>query len=309
MVKDNKEKTMLEIRIPATSANLGPGFDCLGFAIKLYNSFIIEEISTGIETVINDKVSGKEIDLSLDDNLFYHGMKKVYDLTNNNLDGIKLTEIISIPLARGLGSSATAVVAGLLAANIILDYPFTEEQLIDIAVEMEGHPDNVLPALKGGFVINVITEEGLVYKKIELDQNLNIVLVIPDFKLKTGDVRKVLPEKLGFKDAIFNLSRTALLTSSLQDNNLGKLKIAMEDKLHQDYRAKLIPGFHEVIASAYQQGALGVALSGAGPSMLAIVNDNAEQIGEKMVASFSNHNIKSEYIVTKPDNKGVIIRK
>lgn len=299
---------MLEIKVPATTANLGPGFDCLGFAIKLYNSFKIDRINSGFETVIYEQLTGKEIELSLEDNLFYHAMKKIYEMTNNLLDGIKLTAEINIPFARGLGSSATAVVAGLLAANKLLDYPFSEGQIIDIAVEMEVHPDNVLPALKGGFVISVMTEEGLVYKKIKLAEDLKIILVIPDFKLKTEDVRRVLPEKYTSKQAIFNLSRTALLTSCFQDNDLSQLKDAMDDKFHQDYRSKLIPGFYQVIKSAYKKGAYGVALSGAGPSILAIVKENAKDIGEVMVNSFSDYNIKSKYIVTNPDNNGCLIK-
>lgn len=298
---------MFEIKVPATTANLGPGFDCLGFAIKLYNYFKVERINSGFETVIVDQITGKQINLPIDDNIFYHAMEKLYDKTNNILDGIKLTEKINIPSARGLGSSATAVVAGILSANILLDYPFSEKELIEIAVEMEGHPDNVLPALKGGFIINVMTENGLVYKKIELDKDLKFIFVIPDFILKTEDVRKVLPEKYTIEEAVFNLSRTALLTSCLQSNDLSQLKVAMDDKLHQYYRSKLIPGFYQVINSAYKKGAFGVALSGAGPSILAIVKENAEDIGEVMVNSFSDNNIKSKYIVTNLDNNGYLI--
>ncbi len=300
---------MFEIKVPATTANLGPGFDCLGFAIKLYNSFKIEKINSGFETIIFDQITGKEIDLPIEDNLFYHAMKRVYNKTNNTLNGIKLTERINIPSARGLGSSATAVVAGILSANILLDYPFSEKELIEIAVEMEGHPDNVLPALKGGFVINVMTESGLVYKKIELDKDLKFVFVIPDFELKTEDVRKVLPDKYTVKEAIFNMSRTALLTSCLQSNDLSQLKDAMDDKLHQYYRSKLIPGFYQVVNSAYEKGAYGVALSGAGPSILAIVKGNTKDIGEVMVKSFSDYNLKSKYIVTNPDNNGYLLIK
>jgi len=300
---------MFEIKVPATTANLGPGFDCLGFSIKLYNSFKIERIDSGFETVIFDQITGKQIDLPIEDNLFYHAMEKVHDKTNNILDGIKLTEKINIPSARGLGSSATAVVAGILSANILLDYPFSEKELIEIAVEMEGHPDNVLPALKGGFVINVMTKSGLVYKKIELAKDLKFIFVIPDFELKTEDVRKVLPDKYTIKEAIFNMSRTALLTSCLQGNDLGQLKDAMDDKLHQYYRSKLIPGFYQVVNSAYEKGAYGVALSGAGPSILAIVKENAKVIGEVMVKSFSDYNIKSKYIVTNPDNNGYLLIK
>ncbi|MFP4661981.1 MAG: homoserine kinase [Halanaerobiales bacterium] len=298
---------MFEIRVPATSANLGPGFDCLGFALKLYNSFKIERIESGINTSIIEQPSGRELALSLEENLFYHAIKKIYDMTGNKLNGIKLTETVNIPFARGLGSSATAVVAGLYAGNRLLNHPFNDDQIIDLAVEMEGHPDNVLPAIRGGFVINVMTESGLVYKKIEIDNNIKLVVVIPDFKLKTEDVRKILPLDVPYSDAVFNLSRTALLVSCFQENDFSQLKVAMEDKLHQDYRSELIPGFHQVIEKAYSHGALGVALSGAGPSMLAISEKNEKEIGQAMVNVFLNHNINSEFIVINPDNKGCII--
>ncbi|MFW6305920.1 MAG: homoserine kinase, partial [Bacillota bacterium] len=202
---------MFEIRVPATSANLGPGFDCLGFAIQIYNKFKIEKTKSGFETEIFDIYSGKKLYLNIEENLFYHALNKVCDYTGKSLDGIKLTEEVNIPFARGLGSSASAVVAGLLAGNFLLGDIVSEGDLINLAVEMEGHPDNVLPAFKGGFIINVIDDQKLVYKRIDINSDINFVIAIPDFKLKTEDVRKVLPDKVSYRDAVFNLSRTAML--------------------------------------------------------------------------------------------------
>lgn len=295
---------MIEVRVPATSANLGPGFDCLGFALNLYNKFKIEECDSGLEVIIRDKTSGKILEIPVAENLFVKAIEKLYKLTGKKLDNLKLIEEVEIPFARGLGSSATAVIAGLTAGNYLLGNPFTEKEIIDFAVEMEGHPDNVLPALKGGFIINVLSKDGLVFKKLKLAESFKFIIVIPDFELKTEEVRRVLPDKIGFKDAVFNLSRTALLVTCLQERDLSNLKVAMEDSLHQDYRAKLIPGFNQVIEAAYQEGAAGVALSGAGPAILAIANKNTDNIGKRMVTTFENIGISSRYLVKKIDNIG-----
>ncbi|HHU93228.1 MAG TPA: homoserine kinase [Halanaerobiaceae bacterium] len=298
---------MIKIRVPATSANLGPGFDCLGIALNLYNYFIVEEIGVGLETNIIEEFSGRILDLALEDNLFVQAMKKVFDLTGQRIKGIRITEKINIPFARGLGSSASAVVAGLHAANYLTGNTIKEEDLLELAVAMEGHPDNVVPAYKGGFVINVLSSNGLSYKKLELDQELKFIVLIPDFELKTNAGRKALPEILTYSDAVFNISRAALLTASFYDKNYSNLRTAMEDKLHQDYRSRLIPGFYTVLDAAYNAGALGVALSGSGPTLIAIAEENLDEIGSSMVNAFKENDINSRYLVTRVDNDGCTI--
>lgn len=298
---------MLCIRVPATSANLGPGVDSLGLALQLYNLFKVEKIDSGFETIIIDNITGEERILSREDNLFFQALNRIFRLQGKSPDGIRLIEEVEIPFARGLGSSATAIIAGLIAGNILLGKPLTQNEIIKVAVEMEGHPDNVLPALLGGFVINVNPVENLVYKKIALDDRLEIVIVIPDFELKTLELRNVLPIKVDHQDAIFNLSRAALLTSCFLQNNLDGLKTAMEDRLHQIYRSELIPGFEKVIEDAYNNGAAGVALSGAGPSLISFTKANAHDLGCSMVSSFNKYNVKSRYIVTRVDNRGLTV--
>lgn len=300
---------MLKIKVPATSANLGPGFDTLGLAMKVYNTFIFSEIDRGIDIIIRDKNTGEIFEISQEHNLLYQSMKFLFDKNGKEFAGLKIIEEINIPFARGMGSSATAVTAGLVAANILMDRPYSEQELIDFSVEIEGHPDNVVPALKGGFVINVMGDNGLVYKKMTVPNNLKIVMLIPDFQLKTEDLRSVLPDKIQYQDAIFNQSRTALLTACFYDNDWSKLRLAMEDRLHQDYRADLIPGFHRLLEIAYQSGALGVALSGAGPSLLSFCKEHGELIGQKMAAEFAKFKINSTYIITRVDNKGIQVEK
>jgi len=295
---------MLEIRVPASSANVGSGFDSLGFAINLYNIFKIEKTKKGIETKIIDQTSGKSLILPPEDNLFYQALKRIYTAAGRNIVGLSLTEIIDIPFARGLGSSASAVIAGLVAGNYLLEKPFSEKEIIEFAIEIEWHPDNVLPAYKGGFIISVISDEGIIYKKVALDEEIKFLFIIPDFKMKTEEVRKVLPASIPLQDTVFNLGRTALLTASLMEKDLDMLKIALEDRLHQDYRSKLIPGFYNIIETAYHHGAYGVCLSGSGPTIMAVVDKNEEMIGKAAVNEFKRHDISSTFIVKTVDNYG-----
>lgn len=300
---------MFEIKVPATSANLGPGFDSLGIALKLYNTFYLNKTKNGINIKIIDKGTNEIIKLSKEKNLVYQAVKKVFNLLQEPLNGIEIIEKIEIPFARGLGSSATAILGGLVGANNLLGNPIEEEDLIKMAIEMEGHPDNLLPAYYGGFVINVLSNDKLIHKKISINKRLKIIMVIPEFELDTVELRKVLPEKIKFEDAVFNHSRTALLAASLYDDDWDKLTIAMKDRLHQDYRAKLIPGFNDVLKAALDGGAFGTALSGAGPSILAFSLKNEDLIGNEMVRVFKENNINSRYIVTEPDNNGIIINR
>ncbi|NLJ83555.1 MAG: homoserine kinase [Halanaerobiaceae bacterium] len=295
---------MIKIRVPATTANLGPGFDCLGIALNLYNYITIEKIDQGLEAVLIDQTSGSILDLPLENNLFVQALSEVSKRTGQKIDGIRITEEINIPFARGLGSSASAVVAGLVAANFLTGESLGEEELIEMAVKMEGHPDNVVPAFKGGFVINAISNKGVCYKKLELDGDLKFIVLIPDFELKTTAVRQALPGQIGYPDAVFNISRAALLTASFYDRDFRLLRTAMEDKLHQDYRSRLIPGFYQVMEAAYEAGALGVALSGSGPTMIAIAKENMDEIGRAMLEAFKENEIKARYLVKTVDNQG-----
>jgi homoserine kinase len=299
---------MLSLRVPATTANLGPGFDSMSLALKIYNTFTFKEIDNGIRIKINDKACIDTIELSLEENLIYKSMQYLYKKTNRVFSGIEVIEDVAIPFARGLGSSATAIIAGLMGANFLLGNFYTEKELLKMAIEIEGHSDNIISAFIGGFVISVDGSNEAIYKKIELPEDLALVLIIPDFQLQTDQLRKILPRNIPHRDAVFNLGRTALLTASLYEKDWKLLSIAMDDRLHQSYRSKLIPGFDDVIAAAYYAGARGVALSGSGPSILAVSPENSKGIGEAMVDAFARSNIKSRYIITYPDNKGIIIK-
>ena|SRR5690554_1733598 len=300
---------MYHICVLATTANLGPGFDSFGLALKIHNHFYVTEINKDLKFSAVERDTGKKVKLGLENNLVFSVMKRVFSRFNRTLEGIELREEIEIPLARGLGSSATAVIAGLLAANYILGNPLTEDEMIKMAVNIEGHPDNVVPAFKGGFVINIPADEGPGYKKLEITADLKVVVVIPDFELKTAESRNILPETLSYQDSIYNHSRTALLVASLYQRDYQDLAVAMQDRLHQDYRAKLIPGFYKVLEAAYKSGAYGVALSGAGPSIIAISGSKTDEIGRAMVNTFSEYGVKSKYLVSTTENRGAFIEK
>lgn len=297
---------MLKLKIPATSANLGPGFDTLGIALKLYNTFTFSKIKSGLEFRLIDDRTDNEFELNFKDNLVYIAMKNIFDINNKKIEGIRVVERVSIPFSRGLGSSATAILAGMTAGNYFLNLQMSEQELLNLAINIEGHADNILSAYKGGLVINALNpDQNLVYKKITVADTLKLILIIPDFEMDTKKARELLPDSISYEKSIFNTGRTALLAACFMDEDWEKLSTAMEDKLHQDYRAKLIPGYQDVIDTAYKAGALGAALSGAGPTILALARNREEEIAQKMAAVFSRYNMNSRYIITTVDNTGL----
>lgn len=295
----------VKVKVPGTSANLGPGFDCLGMAVEIHNELSFKETDEGVDISVESR--NDEYNASKDEDLVYQSAKYLFNHLNKEINGLKIREKLEIPIARGLGSSAAAILGGLFGANEILNKPFSESELLRMAIDIEGHPDNVVPALKGGFNVVIDQDDSLSYKKIETGNDIEIILVVPDFQLDTEDLRKVLPEKVDFSDAVFNHSRTALLMASLYDNDWGMLSLAMQDRLHQDYRSELIPGFDDVVEAALNEEALGVALSGSGPTILAFSHDNSSSIGEAMVEKFSDHGVASDYLITSPNNEGLEI--
>ena len=297
-----------KIRAPATSANLGPGFDSLGLALQIYNEFSFKKTKKeDVEVNLKSSTIEEKIKLPLEENLVYKSMEYLFKKEDKPFEGIKIEEEIQIPISRGLGSSATAILAGFFGANKLLGNPYSRKELLNMSIEMESHPDNIISSLNGGLNISVMEKGESIFKKIKVSEKLQTVLVIPDFQLNTKELREVLPKKVEHKDAVFNLSRTALLISSFYDNDWELLSTAMQDKIHQDYRSKLIPGFKEVLENAFDKNALGVALSGSGPSLLAFTLGNGEKIGKAMKESFLNNDIDSEYEVTSIDNEGLKI--
>lgn len=260
---------MIKVKVPATTANMGPGFDSIGMALTLYNITYAEPIEKGLEIIIpnNEGIPTDE------NNLIYKTICYFYDTIGKTVPGLRLIQKDSIPHTRGLGSSAACIVAGLHIANAMSQSFFSKEELVQIAAQIEGHPDNTTPALLGGMTIGAMNEKDMKYVKVRVKENIHFAVMIPDFTLSTEMARKALPTKVDLKDAIFNTSRAALLTASMMTGDMDNLLLATEDSLHQPYRAKLVPHMDDILKKAIEFGAKGAFLSGAGPTLLAVIKN------------------------------------
>ncbi|MGE5474099.1 MAG: homoserine kinase [Ignavibacteriales bacterium] len=292
---------MYKVVVPATSANLGPGFDCLGVALDLYNSIEVEVTGTGlkIESTSNSNYFDNE------HNLIYKSMKHIFDLVGYTPKGIRIVQTDNIPGTRGLGSSAACIVAGLLAGNIITGQSFSTDEIAFMAGTIDGHPDNTTPAMYGGLRAAVLTEKKLYQVGIETPPNLKFVAFIPDFTLSTTKARMILPQLVSHNDAVFNLGRLALLVSSLSSGKFDNLAYGFEDKVHQPYRKRFIPDFDKIFSKSMEFGARGCYLSGAGPTLMAVVDSNHDEFSENMEKYIAN-NLKTSWtiVVLNVNNKG-----
>ena len=294
----------VRIRIPATTANCGPGFDTLGIACTLYNEVELELDGPKEYVQLNLTGDGTDTLPTNERNLVLRSVRMVLERAKAKNSGIRLNMHNIVPLSRGLGSSSAAIIGGLMAANTVLDMPFTKPELLDMATQIEGHPDNVAPALYGGFTVSVMKGEQVVCLQLPIPSELQLVVCIPDFRLSTHKARQAIPERIPHKDAVFNVSRTALLVGALTTGRPEYLADALDDRLHQPYRAPLIPGMDEVFSAGRRAGALGVAMSGAGPSLMAYTLEKADAVGEAMVNAFKAREVASRYLKLGIDYEG-----
>lgn len=292
----------IKVKIPASSGNLGPGFDTLGLALGLYN---VLEIGESSRFQMDIEGAGKETLPRDRTNLVYRALKSLYQKAGKEVRPLHIKMYNRIPLNRGLGSSGAAIVGGLVAGNALLDNPLEEKDILNLAVRWEGHPDNVSPSLLGGLVASCLTEEGVKFVKIPFPRSLKVVVQIPEIELSTTVARRCLPAKIPSEDVRFNLQRLSLFLASLFSRKWDYLAIATEDRVHQPYREKLIPGLGEVMESARRAGAWGVALSGAGPSVLAFAEEEkVNDIIEAMKKGFLKKGISSRGLCLKVAWKG-----
>ena len=290
-------------RIPASTTNLGPGFDVLGLALKLYSTVTLETTGSSSEVV----VSGVDVDKipSTPEHIAFQAVQSVFQRSGTQQPkGLKLSIANGIPAIRGLGGSGTAILGGLLTANVLCDNPFSYSELLNFATTMEGHPDNVAASLYGGMVISVQEGEHVHTIQLECDPTLHVVLAIPEFTLSTQKARNILPKTVDFADAIYNISRSSLLVACIATGKIEMLSVAMKDKLHQPYRSTLIPGFDDVIDAATDAGAVSIALSGAGPTIAAYCLNNMDAVGNRMQDVFKQHDISCEIQVIGADLEG-----
>ncbi|MFC1712773.1 homoserine kinase [Candidatus Poribacteria bacterium] len=294
------------VEVPASTTNLGPGFDVLGVALKLYNTVEMEMSGSGLQI----EIQGEGVDILPRDesNLVYRAAEMVFQRMGTESLPMTLRLTNNIPLARGLGSSGTAAIGGLMAANAISGAGLTRDEILDMAAKIDGHPDNVAASIFGGLVIASPNEHGIACMKILPPKPVNVVLVVPDFHLLTSDARAVLPTSVDLQTAVFNISRTSLLVAALATGDFRFLGIATDDKLHQPYREKLIPGMEDVFQAAKSvDESVAVALSGAGPSIVAFCADNSEEIGESMRQAFLKHDIDSQIMILDIDEEGAVV--
>lgn len=280
------------VRVPATTANLGPGFDAIGLALDLWNETEFVE-TTDERLIVTIRGEGEGILPTDKQNLILASALQLFSLAGKSPRGLRVHCINRIPLTSGLGSSSAAMLAGLLGANALLDEPFSREEILTMAVEAEGHPDNIVPAMLGGLVASVFQNGRIVTRKFAVSP-MAITVVFPDFYFPTKTAREILPEYVLRQDAIFNLSRAVLVIKAFETGDLALLGEVMEDALHQPYRLPLIPGAQEAIQAAKRAGASAVALSGAGPSLIAFSGQPADsQIGLAMQEAFAHAGVAS----------------
>ena len=295
----------VSVKVPATTANIGPGFDTLGMALPLYNTVTIEETvlpGTGVEiNVISDGISIDEFALEhipQDENsIVYKAVELLYNSIGQSPSELKITIKSGIPVSRGLGSSASVIVGALIAANELLGHPADDLALLSIASELEGHPDNITPAFVGGLVISSQEDDGsVVYRKLDWPSEWAITVCVPDFELSTDIARSVLPKDVPLKDAVFNAQRLAMFVEAVHTKDAELMRLALKDRLHQPYRMKLIQGLDEIMDSfKHNDDVLGCVISGAGSSILIISKkNNLDKIHSTVRDIWSSLNIKSE---------------
>ena len=305
----------VSVKVPATSANLGPGFDCMGLALPIYNTVTIEETvlpGTGVEINVfadNDSIGQLSLDHipSDENNIAYKAVELLYNSIGQTPSELKINIATNIPVARGLGSSSSVIVGALLAANELLGRPADEAALLSIACEIEGHPDNITPAIVGGLVIASQEDDGsVIYRKLDWPSDWAITVCVPDFELSTDISRSVLPTEIPRKDAVFNAQRLGMFIQAVHTKDSELMKLALKDKIHQPYRMKLVPGLDNIIDNLkHFENVLGCVLSGAGSSILIISEkNNLDKIKNIVRETWADQNIKCEIKTLHVENQG-----
>lgn len=290
---------MVKVRVPATTANIGPGFDTFGCALALYNTLTVEELPEGL------RFDGVEPEFRTEENLAVVAYKAVLDALGLPMKGLYIAMETNIPICRGLGSSAAMIVGGAAAANAMHGSPLSREELLAICNEIEGHPDNLAPAIFGGLVASFVEDGKPVVARYDLHESLRFTALIPDFQLSTHLARSILPKHLSYADAIFNISHATVLLKALEEGQEEKIALALSDRLHQPYRRGLIPGFDEAEALAKECGCTAFCISGAGPTLLCL--SAKADFDEKLAERLSSLPGQWQQVPMAVDHEGIVV--
>ncbi len=295
-----------EVRVPATSANLGPGFDALGMALSIYLEVRFRPAET-----LTIRATGRDTELisTEENNLIWQTALTVAEHAGRPMPAVEIEINNDIPIGKGLGSSAAALLAGVVIADEVLGLEWARDRILDEAARIEGHPDNVAAAALGSIVASAIDSEGVTRAvRMQLPARYGVAVVVPDFILPTSKARAVLPTTYSRADAVFNIQRSALLIAAMLTQTTDAFHAALEDRLHQPYRARLVPGLSEMI-ELRAEGLLGAALSGAGPSVLVFYERGHEDVVDKFNAVFAARGHASETLVAHiPDHGYDVLR-
>lgn len=290
------------VRIPATTGNMGAGFDCIGMALGLYNTIQITE--TNSDLTVSVEGEGKDL-VPLDaENVCVQAAIRVCEETGRNPDGLHFNLQHDIPVSRGLGSSGVAIVAGAYGMNELMGASLDTATIIRICSDMEGHPDNVIPSLLGGLSISGERYGTIVHRTVSVPSDLSAIVAVPDYTLETKLAREALPETVPMQDAVYNMCSVGLMIQGMMTKDYDLLRAGTDDRLHQPYRASLVPGLKQVMVAALSQGAHSAALSGAGPTVIALASKNEAQVATAMSSTFDEHGISCRTLTLEIDNRG-----
>ena len=297
---------MLEITIPASTGNLGSGFDVFGLAVRLYLRVTVKR-SDNTKRKVEFTGEGSDI-ISTSDNLILTTIKRVLKSRGIKTPGFSMDIRNDIPIKRGLGSSGTARLAGVITANYLSNLGMSNREIMSAGIQLEGPPDNINSSFSGGLTASLVMENGIThYRRCAFPLDLRLIFAIPDIQISTHQARQILPKKYVLKDVIYNLQRVSLIFEAVRSRDYDLLAYLLKDRLHQDYRAALVPGLKDILHFQPGDGLVGTFLSGSGPTVCGLAVDNFSHIGEKMVSAFAEHRVSARVLESKADNRGTRI--
>lgn len=295
---------MIRVKVPASSANMGAGFDTLGVALNMYSRLEVEEIDCGVEVKTLNANGYVPQDKS---NLVYRAMDEVFKATGRNVKGVRIVQDSAIPMTRGLGSSSGCIIGGMLAANVLTGRTLAYRDILNLAAKMEGHPDNVAPALYGGMCISMMEGDKALVKSIKLDPKIKFAIMVPDFFVATKKSRGVLPAYVTRQDASFNIQRSSMFVAAMASGDMDMLKFAVQDKMHQQYRKVYIDGFEDIMKMSYECGSRATYLSGSGPTIVSVIDKDYHEFTNRMHGFFEENSHQWMCRVLDVDNVGSVV--